>query len=212
MFDLDGTLINAYRAVYLSINHAMKRFGFPQLDHMTVQRAVGFGETTLLRKLVGEKHLSDVLPVYRKHHDVALRKGVKFLPGAKRLLKQLKSDKYTLAIASNRPTRFTKVILKELDMAKDFSYVLCADKARKPKPSGLILRQIINQFSLKPKNAVYVGDMTIDAIAARRARVKSIIVTTGSSLHKEIRKENPHHIIEHVGHVRPILQKYNKEN
>ena len=44
IFDLDGTLVNAYAAVASSINFTLKRMGFPVRDSYTIRRAVGWGD------------------------------------------------------------------------------------------------------------------------------------------------------------------------
>ena len=44
IFDLDGTLVDAYKAVSMSLNHALNTCGFDSLDDYTIQRSVGWGE------------------------------------------------------------------------------------------------------------------------------------------------------------------------
>src|SRR5262245_54914291 len=107
IFDLDGTLVDAYKAVAASINHALSTFGFPKIDDETIKRSVGWGDKVLVSKFVPPEKLDQVLSVYRLHHRSALKSGTKFLPGAKQLLERLKEAGYQMAIASNRPSRFT---------------------------------------------------------------------------------------------------------
>jgi phosphoglycolate phosphatase-like HAD superfamily hydrolase len=47
--------------------------------------------------------------------------------------------------------------------------------------------------------------MAIDAQAGRRAKVKTITVTTGSSSKREIRKEKPYRIISRISDLLKIL-------
>src|SRR6185503_1957833 len=143
IFDLDGTLVNAYRAVYNSINHAMARCGFPRVSAHVVKRSVGWGDRHLIEGFVGKEQAPAVLKIYRRHHKEALKTGLTFLPGAKRVIEQLKGQGYLLAIASNRPTRFTKDILKILKIEDHFDYVLCGDRSRRPKPHPDMLWQIL---------------------------------------------------------------------
>src|SRR3989338_3985406 len=114
IFDLDGTLVNAYKAVYESINFAMKSKGFPKVSADTVRRSVGWGDRHLITKFVGPEMARAVLNIYRWHHQTSLKSGTTLLPGALRLLRNLKKSKYKIAVASNRPTRFSLIILKHL--------------------------------------------------------------------------------------------------
>ncbi len=198
IFDLDGTLIDAYAAIARSFNFAMKRFGYPQQSKLVIRRAVGWGDTRLLRFFVKAKDVAGVLKTYRRDHKASLIQYSKVFPGVIRLLAGLKAEGYKLAVASNRPTRFSLILIRHLRLRPYFDYVLCADKLKSGKPHPEILRQIMAKFSLRPADTLYVGDMAIDAQAGRRARVKTVIVTTGSSSAREIQAEKPWKIIKKI--------------
>jgi phosphoglycolate phosphatase len=210
IFDLDGTLVNAYKAVFESINFAMQAKGFPRISAHTVKRSVGWGDRHLITKFVGAENSAAVLEIYRRHHQTSLKNGTKLLPGALRILQDLKRNKYRVAIASNRPTKFSLIILKKLKIQKYFDYVLCADKLKKGKPHPEILRKILARFALSPREALYVGDMGIDLQAGRRAGVKTVAVVTGSCTRQELSDMKPHAIISRVDQVKRLLKAKNK--
>lgn len=204
IFDLDGTLVNAYPAIISSFNYTMKRLRLPVQDDLIIRRAVGWGDENLLRPFVKEKDLPAALSVYRKYHKSAL-KGSRLFPEVNKVLAYLRDKGYILAIASNRPTSFSWILIRHLKLKNYFSYVLCADKLKHIKPHPEIINTIMRKFALRPKDTLYVGDMTIDAQAGRRAKVKTIIVTTGSSDKSEIIKERPYRIIRSVPQLLRIL-------
>jgi HAD superfamily hydrolase (TIGR01549 family) len=197
-FDLDGTLVDAYAAITRTFNYVMKSVGYPPQDALTIRRAVGLGDKQLLAAFVEKKDLDKALVLYRKHHAVDLKRYAKLLPGARRVLSLLKKKGYRLAVASNRPTRFSQIIIRHLDIKKYFNYVLCADKIKRGKPSPIILRRIMRKLGVTAAQTVYVGDMAIDAQTGRNAGVKTIIVTGGSSRLSEIKKEQPWRIISGI--------------
>jgi len=205
IFDLDGTLIDAYEAITKSFNFAMKRFGYPRQSRSVVRRAVGWGDTQLLRFFVKAEDLSGVLKTYRRHHKTSLIKYSKVFPGVSRLLAGLKAEGYKLAVASNRPTRFSLILIRHLRLKNYFDHILCADKLKAGKPHPEILRLIMARFSARRDETVYVGDMVIDAQAGKRAGVKTVIVTTGSSSIKEIRAQKPWKIIKKIKILRKLI-------
>jgi len=205
IFDLDGTLVDAYRAVSNSINYAFEQMGVPLVSHEKIKRCVGWGERVLIEKLVDGKHVEKTLSIYRGHHRHALKSGVKFLPFAKDLLKNLKEQGYGLAIASNRPTRFTQIILKVLNITSTFDYVLCADKIKNPKPAPDILVKILQKAHLTPEQALYVGDMMVDIHTGRGADVKTVGVLTGSSDRKEIEGAGADWVIDNLSQLMSII-------
>ena len=196
IFDLDGTLVDAYRAITRSFNFTMRALKLPAQDSGVIRRAVGGGDANLLKPFVPEKSLAHALAIYRAHHAKALERYVRFLPHVKRTLAYLKKQGYLLAIASNRPTRFSRIIVRHLGLRDYIGFMLCADKLAHGKPHPEILRAIMRRYALSPSRTMYVGDMAIDAQAGRRAGVRTVVVTTGSGTRQEIVKEKPFRIID----------------
>ncbi|MFA5092753.1 MAG: HAD family hydrolase [Candidatus Omnitrophota bacterium] len=205
IFDLDGTLIDAYAAINSSFNFTMRKLGLKPQKAATIRASVGWGDTNLLQPYVEIKKLKLAANIYRQHHVFSLIKQSKLYPKVLRLLRQFKAKGYKLAVASNRPTKFSLILLKHLQIFNLFDYILCADKLKKGKPAPQILNKIVAKFGLKKSQALYVGDMIIDAQAGRRAKIKTIIVTTGSSHLFEIKKEKPFKIISAVSKLRDLL-------
>jgi len=207
IFDLDGTLVNAYPAVARSVNYTLGSLGFAPRSHAEIKRSVGSGDRKLMVHFVGEKLADRAIAIYRPHHTKALEvKGaVRLLPGVWAILKFLKGEGYKLAIASNRPTKFTRIILKVLGVLPFFDVVLCADKVDRPKPYPDILWAIARRLSLDKSGVFYVGDMTIDVNCAHRAGVRVVAVATGSSSKKELKDLKPWRIISKMSQLKKII-------
>ena len=219
IFDLDGTLVDAYEAITKSVNFTLKKIGYKEAPASRIRQAVGWGDRRLLGAFIEDKYfnlssiegkvypsgLDSALVIYRRHHRRALEKYSKLLPGAKELLEYLKPRDFKTAIASNRPTEFTRIILRCLSLRKYFDYVLCADKLPEGKPNPEILFRIMQRLKVKPGQVVYVGDMTIDVETARNAGVLSIAVGGGSSSLAEIKKAKPFKIIKSLAFLMKLL-------
>ena len=205
IFDLDGTLLDAYQPIIRSFNFTMRSVGARQRSARTIRRAVGWGDENLLRPFVKTEDLPQALFTYRKHHAKALMKGAHLFPRAGLLLAQLKKKGYTLAVASNRPTRFSRILIRRLGIKKYFDFVLCADKLRQGKPHPEIIISLMRKASCNQTQTLYVGDMVIDAQAGRRAGVRVIAVATGSSTRQELKKEKPFLIVRKIADLLKIL-------
>ncbi|MDP2905581.1 MAG: HAD family hydrolase [Candidatus Omnitrophota bacterium] len=191
IFDLDGTLIDAYRAIIRSFNHAMRELNYCSQSGLVIRRAVGWGDSNLLAPFVEPGQLKKAVILYRRHHKKSLLEDSRLLPRAKRVLSYLKARGYLLAVASNRPTKFSRILIRHLGLEKYFAYVLCADKLKAGKPHPEILNKIRKKFLLRKNEVLYIGDMVIDAQAGRRAGIRTIIVSGGSSTQSQIRKQRP---------------------
>ena len=188
IFDLDGTLADAYTAIEKSMNFTLKKLGHAPIKHEEVKRRVGRGDKLFMRSFFPEKDIEKALELYRPHHKKALLKYARLKPHAKKLLYTLKRRKKFLAIASNRPGYFTNIIVKKLGIRKYFDIVLCADQIKSLKPNPKILYTIIKKLGAAKKDSVYIGDMDIDMETARRAKVDAIFITGGSSAVNSVKK------------------------
>jgi len=207
IFDLDGTLVDAYPAVSQSVNSTLKALGFAPRSYAEIKRSVGGGDRRLMEHFVGEKLADQAIAIYRPHHAKALaQKGaVTLLPGVLSVLKFLKAKGYKLAIASNRPTRFTRIILKKLGIMPFFKEVLCADKSPKPKPYPDMIWTLAKKLGFDRLELLYVGDMTIDIKCAHAADVRVVAVATGSSSKKELKALKPWGFIDKMVGLKLIM-------
>ncbi|MDO8489290.1 MAG: HAD-IA family hydrolase [Candidatus Omnitrophota bacterium] len=206
IFDLDGTLVDAYGAINSSFNYVMRKLGLEPQSVSTIRAAVGWGDSNLLKPYVPANDLKHALELYRNHHKHSLIKYSHLYPSVKYLLRYLKAKGYKLAVASNRPTEFSLILLRHLCLINFFDYVLCSDRLKYGKPHPQILNKIIKKFAVKKTQALYVGDMAIDAQAGRRARVKTVIVTGGSSSTFEIKREKPFRIISSIDRLAQLFK------
>ncbi len=209
IFDLDGTLVNAYPAVSQSVNFSLTQLGFKKRSHADIKRSVGWGDRHLMAGFVGEALADKAIRLYRPHHTraLAVKGGVSFLAGTKALLSFLKKQGFLLAIASNRPLRFTRLILTTLGIDQYFSVVACADKAPRPKPYPDMLLMSVDKLKVTKAQTLYVGDMTIDVNTGKNAGIRTVAVTTGSSSLKELKTLKPHAIINRIGQIKNVLLK-----
>jgi phosphoglycolate phosphatase len=215
IFDLDGTLIDAYPAIIKSFNDCMRAQGYPLRPAGVIKRAVGWGDKRLLEPFVPAVRLPQVLACYRKKHAVDLKRYVRWMPYARALLRYLKKMGAKTAVASNRPARFTRIIIKHLDAGHLFDKVLCADQLCGPsapacgrkyyKPHPLILCRVLKALGGRRAEAVYVGDMAIDIQTGKRAGISTVAIATGSSSFKELKRQNPDGLFTDLGAFRKSL-------
>ena len=206
IFDLDGTLINAYNAIYKVLVDVLKKIDAPIPDLETVKKKVGWGEKSLLLNFIPEERLPDVIDLYRSKQRELLPSLVYLLPGAIETLNYLKDKGLKMAIASNRPSYTSNLILKSLKIKDYFSVTFFEDSLKNRKPHPEMITKIMERLKTKAEETLYVGDMTIDAQTGKRAGVKTVIVLTGSSEREEVEKEEPYDIINSLSDLIPLIK------
>jgi phosphoglycolate phosphatase-like HAD superfamily hydrolase len=97
-FDLDGTLIDSYQAIYLGFHHAYTQMGLSPMSYEQVKRVVGLGLDHTFRELLGEERVSRGLLLFRKKYEEVFRENTRLLPDAREVLETLHGRGIRLAL------------------------------------------------------------------------------------------------------------------
>jgi len=205
VFDLDGTLIDAYQAVWETLSYTLSVFGYPPVDFETAKRSVGYGDKNYIPKFFKPEHVEQARQIYREYHLKNLNGKVHLLPGARQLLEKLKQDKRIIGVASNRPSESGIPIVRNLDIMEFFSRMLFGDQVTRQKPEPDMLLKLIEETNVKPQDTVFVGDMTIDILTGKNAGVDTIVVPTGSSTRTELVESKPSYLCDSLFDVIKLL-------
>lgn len=171
IFDLDGTLIDSGIDLAFSVNAALKEMGRSPLPHDQIFAYVGQGAPRLIERALGpdatqeqcERGLAFFLSYYREH---MLDNTVTY-PGVREGLAALEG--MPMAVLTNKPVRFSRLILEGLGLSRYFRYVYGGNSfpAKKPDPQGMEV--LLGNLGVAPRQALVVGDSEIDVQTARNA-------------------------------------------
>ena len=191
VFDLDGTLLDSYAAIHDSLNAVLESMGLPAVTLEETRRRVGRGLDVLMAESVGEARRDEGVRLFRDHYEKSGPESTRLLPGADEVTRTLAGRRVKLAIASNKPARFSRQLLEHLGMLERFGVVYGPDDGFPPKPAPHMLFMALGVLGVRSADALYVGDMPIDVLTARAAGVAIAVVPTGSSTRKELLDAGP---------------------
>lgn len=176
IFDLDGTLINSLDDLADSCNEALKMNGMPVHETEKYRYFVGSGIKNLIKRVLPD-HGDDETLAQRVYEgfNTAYQKNclnkTKPYSGIKNMLAVLAKHGVKLAVLSNKPDDFSKMITDTLFDVGTFDAVW-GKKAEFPiKPDPTALLAMLDSFSAVPDRCLYVGDSDVDCITARNAGV-----------------------------------------
>ncbi|MDD5613814.1 MAG: HAD family hydrolase [Candidatus Omnitrophica bacterium] len=205
IFDLDGTLVDAYSAIEKALNAVRVHFNREPVGYNEVKSAVGWGDKNLIKSYFSSDEAERALEIYRQEHAKTLLEHAKLMPFAEDILNYLKSKGYFVALASNRPAAFAGIILKNLGISIFFDYVICADEIDVLKPAPDMVLKIAKDLNVELEKSVYVGDMTIDIQTAENAGIIAIAIATGTSPRKDLENKNPYAVIGSLIELKNLL-------
>ncbi len=195
LFDLDGTLLDSYDAITESLNLARSAFGLPVYSRQEVLKMVGHGLEDLMEKALGPDRVAQGVKIFRDHYSrVSLPKS-RLLPGVEATVKTLHRRGYRLAVITNKPAYFSRLILDHLGIGSLFIAIYGPDLAP-AKPDPEMVFRALAETRCSPGEAVLVGDMRVDRDTARNAGIPFYAVATGSDSREELAASLPDRLLD----------------
>ena len=205
VFDLDGTLVDAYAAIHESLGVVLAAFGRSPVTRDETRRMVGHGLEMLVAKAVGDENVAEGVRLFRERYERVGLEGTRLLPGAESVTRSLFERGIRLAIASNKPARFTRPLLEAFGLSGRFGFVAGPDDGFPPKPAPQMIFMALATLGVSGRDAVFVGDMPVDIATARAAQLPIIALPTGSATRKELEACSPDAIVENLEALLPLL-------
>jgi phosphoglycolate phosphatase len=205
VFDLDGTLIDGYAAIGDALAYAMERLGEPAPTPDAVRAMVGHGLERLLEKAVGPGRAAEGVRLFRERYpEVAVARS-HLVPGARETLEALAASGHAMALASNKPARFSRMILEAKGVARHFTGFGGPDDATPPKPDPTMLRRLIADAGALAAETVVVGDMEVDFEFARAVGCAIVLVPGGSRPREALEALAPDALLETISDLPNLL-------
>jgi HAD superfamily hydrolase (TIGR01509 family) len=180
--DIDGTLVQSNWLHAQAWQVVLGAIGI-HVDVEEVRRQIGKGGDELIPVFVPwwkQKHIEKPMKAFRTlifHQEYMPQ--VKPIPRVRQFLLRLKDAGIRLALASSASKEDLLAYKKIAQMEDLIEEEGSADDADRSKPHPDIFQATLKRLSLKPHEALALGDTPYDAEAAGKAGVWTIGVTTG---------------------------------
>ena len=187
LFDLDGTLIDQFNAIYRCHIYAMRKVGLPEPTFAQVRNAVGGGLDTAIARLAGQEHVAALLPLFTEHWDATNLQDAKLLPGATELLVVLNSAGVRCAVLTNKRASAARQVCAHLHLTSTLAGVFGAHDTPWIKPDPRFTQHALTTLGSDAISTCLVGDSPYDLAAAKNSGLDFFGVTTGTHTADELR-------------------------
>ena len=144
------------------------------------------------------------MELFRERYATAYAEATFALPGAEETLRSLHGRGFRMAVASNKPARFCRLILDDLGWLDLFDAVQGPDLAGHTKPDPTMIRCCLDAMGVSPDAGLYVGDMVLDVESAARAGLPVVLISGGSSTPEALR-ETGQRLLPRIGDLLELL-------
>ena len=187
LFDLDGTLIDHFKAIHRCHAFAMKKIGLPEPTMAQVRAAVGGGLDEAIARLAGPENVPVILPHYVPHWNATNLEDVALLPGSIEILQSLVHAGASCAVFTNKRGYSAREVCTHLGLAPLLKGVYGVGDTAWLKPDPAFTHFALTQLGAKAADTLLVGDSPFDVQTARNGGLGFIGVPTGTHSAEELK-------------------------
>jgi beta-phosphoglucomutase len=205
IFDFDGTLVDLFDKHLEAFQEVVKKRYNLDFTREDLDAGYGMVGEDILR-LFFEKHnlqlsKEEVREVAKDRRELALKKisgNITLLPGAEKLLENLKKEGYKIAIATSCSKNVCDAAFAMPAFRGRLDAVTTGSEVSKGKPHPEIFLKTALKLGLKPGECIVFEDSTYGVQAGKKAGMKVVAVTTGHESKERLLRENPDKIVENL--------------
>jgi phosphoglycolate phosphatase len=207
LFDLDGTLTDPKIGITSSVQYSLKKFGIiePELEKLTVFIGPPLWESYKCYYGFNEEITNLAVKYYREYYS---DKGIfenEIYNGIKELLVKLNDEKFSVYIATSKPTIYAKQIADYFEISNLFRSIEGSELDGKLSNKVELIKHILGKHNLNKDETIMVGDRKHDIIGAKENRIKSIGVGYGYGSQKELEDSNANYYVNSVNELSELL-------
>lgn len=182
LFDLDGTLIDSKKDLYLTTNATVSHMGASPLSQEEVYGFVGMGIKDLVTKAfphADEKEIQKGLSFLRKYYFEHCLDNTTLFDGVEDLLIQFQQLGVRMSVFTNKPQKFTDKTLKGLKIEKYFDCALGAENGFPLKPDPQGTNFVLKKMGVNVAQTLMVGDSHVDLETAQNVGMDTALMEYG---------------------------------
>ena len=204
IFDMDGVLVNSYRAHFLSWEKIARRYGLSMSEK---EFAGTFGRTS--RDIIGQlwpgrfddAQMAEFDAAKEQAYREILRADFPEMDGASELIAALHQSGFRMAIGSSGPAANVELVRQCLRNGKLISAIVCGAEVKHGKPDPQVFLIAARKLDLPPAQCAVIEDAPVGVEAARRARMAAIALT--GTAPRTVLAERAHLVVDSLRELTP---------
>jgi phosphoglycolate phosphatase len=183
LFDFDGTLADTAADLSRALNRLRGARGLPELPLDALRPYASAGARGLIGAGLGiapeHADYEALREAFLEHYENGICVDTRLFPGMLELLSALEARRLLWGVVTNKSTRLTRLLVRELGLEARVACVVCGDTTPHLKPNPASLLHAARELALESRECVYLGDDLRDIQAARSAGMRCVAVAWG---------------------------------
>ena len=204
LFDLDGTLADTIPLIVASYQHAFRTVLGEEIDEARARAWIG---RPLLAALLEEspEHGHDLDQTYREWNLANTARLIRRYEGVPEMLEALASAGVRMAVATSKRRQTARLALEGVGIDHLIEVAAALEDTTRHKPEPDPLLHAAASLGSQPCDCVYVGDATVDVLAARAAGMAAIAVGWGAADREALAATGPEALVDTVADLTAYL-------
>lgn len=182
IFDWDGTLSNSLSKIVGCTQAAAAELNMPLPTDDAVKDIIGLSLPIAIQRVfpgLSDQDFKLLMEAYSRHFIADKASPIDFYPKVRETLDTLLAEGHHLAVATGKSRRGLDRVFTDMEMVDYFHSSRCADETES-KPSPLMLKELLEEFSVSADEAVMIGDTEYDMDMAQQINMPRIAVSYGA--------------------------------
>ncbi|MFQ6134313.1 MAG: HAD family hydrolase [Nitrososphaerales archaeon] len=211
LFDLDGTLTKFnldYRSARVKITEELNKLNLGEFKpeegltlNAMLNRVQGKIPDEEFTRLLGRIHS------IMEEYELESAERTELLPHARETLQTLKDNGLKTAVVTNNGRAAANVAINRFNLSPLIDILVTREDASRWKPEGATVKEALKKLKVRPKEAVFVGDSTIDVLAAQDSKVVSVAIPTGPTKTRDLLSTAPDYVIPSLAEFPSLLDR-----
>ncbi len=201
IFDWSGVISDDLNPVYKSVNEVMLSLTGKQISKDEFKKEFTLPVKNFWSKYIDDLDEEKILEIHELFKEVNLKsEKPETCKNVMDTLGKLYSNGVNMIVVSSVPSE------KLLQESEDFGF----RKYFKEINGGVkdkvkVIKEILEKNNFKPKDTIYIGDMTHDIETGKLAGVTTVAITTGYQNKETLEKHNPDSLISDISDLLKLV-------
>lgn len=206
LFDLDGTLLDAFTTIHRAYQHTLPQFGLAAPTMEQVRNVIGGGGHRAMAQFLPEHQVDEAMAIHIAYTKQIMFEDVKLMPGALALVQSLHAKGITLGVFTNKGGDVARPTCDHLGVTPYFSGIYGAGDTEWLKPQPEFAAHVLRELKGEPATTLLIGDSPYDIQAAHSGGFPCWCVTTGTHNAKELIEAKADRVFPDMIALRPKLE------
>lgn len=135
LFDLDGTLIDSTPAILDGFHYAFAHLGVAEPSDEAIKKLIGHPLEVMFERLGVTRDVQNFVLAYKQRYAQTFLDQTVLLSGAFEAVRTA-SEFANLGVVTTKTSKFSKILLQHLGIAKFFGTIVGREDVKNPKPSA----------------------------------------------------------------------------